>query len=391
MFFSLDVPAPGWIMMGVAVLCAVFLLTVYRSKIHAIYRHSHYCGGLSAAAGVPVSVIVYCDDNPFSLENLLRVLMSQRYSSPFEVIIVNDGSSEAVKDLFNKLSQSHHNLYQTFIPSEAHNLSRRKLAMTLGIKAARNRHVLFLNASSSILSLDWLAAMGRHFAQGKDVVIGYAVYDKENDMSLGKRVRSFDTAADAVAYLSSALSGKPYRGHLENMGLNRDLFFGRKGFSGSLNLHNGIDDIFINEIATADNTGVELSENSIVILKGDKPSRLHRRWKWSHRFTGKYVSKRSRRVFGFSSLLLWLGTISAIAASVISLPNLVPGIALSALGLIMWVVIATTWRKAIVALGGRHLLLTLPWFIMTRPAYNLYYRIVEHRHRHENFTWSKPR
>lgn len=379
-------------MMGVAVLCALFLLTIYRSKIYAVYRHSNRCGELhDGDATVPISVIVYSNDNPSSLGNLLQVLMTQRYSAPFEVIIVNDGSSEAVKDLFNRLSLTHHNLYQTFIPVEAHNLSRRKLAMTLGIKAARNQHLLFLNASSTISSPDWLATMGRHFAEGKDVVIGHAVYDKNDDRAFGKRLRSFDTAADAVTYLSSALSGNPYRGHLENMGLNRNLFFNRKGFSGSLNLHNGIDDIFIDEVATADNTGVELSECSLVILKGDNPKRSHRRWKWSHLFTGRYVSKRNRRIFGFSSMTLWIGTILSIAASVISLPNLLPATVLLVVGLTLWGVMMAAWHKTIIALGGRHLLLTLPWFIMTRPLYDLYYRIVERRHRHENFTWSKPR
>lgn len=379
--------------MGIAAFCAAGLLTVYRQRVAAVYRHSRKCEGdcEDAASALPLSVIVYCNDTPSSLERMLGSLLTQHYSAPYEVIIVNDGSSESVKDVFNRLSLSHHNLYQTFIPSEAHNLSRRKLAMTLGVKAARNKHVLFLNASSTLPSQSWLQKMGRHFAAGKEVVIGYAVYDKDDDTALGKRSRSYDTAADAITYLSAALRGATYRGHLENIGFNRELFFANKGFSRSLNLHNGIDDIFVEEISTPDNSAVELSDDSIVTLTGDKPRTMHRRSKWSHIFTGRFVSKRERRVFGLCSLLLWLGTAAAVAAIIIGLPNLLPAAAMVAVGISVWVTLVVTWRKALIALKARKLFLTLPWLIMMRPIYNTYYRMVERRHRSENFTWSKPR
>lgn len=393
MFFSLDIPVVCWSLLGVATLCAVFLLTYYRGKIAAIYRHSRQCGDMDVddCRAEAVSVIVYCDDNPSGLEKLLKSLMTQRYGAPYEVIVVNDGSSESVKDVFNIMSQEYHNLYQTFIPGEAHNLSRRKLAMTLGVKAARNNHLLFLNSSSTISSPHWLSAMARHFASGKEVVIGHAVYDKSEDLSVGKRLRSFDTAADAVTYLSAALAGRPYRGHLENMGFDRVLFFRRNGFAGSLNLHNGIDDIFIGEIATGDNTAVELSSDSIVTLRGESPRRAHRRWKRAHRFTGKYVPRRERRMFGLCSALLWTGSLTALGSALLSLPNLLPAVVAVIIGAAVWIVVARAWRRTIIALWGRRLALTLPWLVMTRPFYNMYYGLVARRHRHENFTWSKLR
>lgn len=394
MVFSIDISPLCWTLMGVALACAILLSTLYCNRILLVWRHNRrgnatLCDSISGLP--PVSVVVYCNDNPSSLSRLLDTMLSQLYGAPYEIIIVNDGSSESVKDVFNRLSLEHHNLYLTFIPDEAHNLSRRKLAITLGLKAARNRFVLFVDAASSIGSADWLRSMARHFSEGKDIVLGYAAFDRQADAQLGKRLRSFDTVADAVTYLSSALKGHPYRGHLDNLGFNRELFFANKGFSRSLNLHNGADDIFIEEIARPGNVAVELSDASLVTLSGDSPRAFHRRWKWGHIFTGRYVSHRSRYIFSLFSTLLWIGALSSVAAVGVGLPNLLPLAVMAVVCLSLWAVIVLAWRKALRALAGRRLFLTLPWFVMLRPFYNLYYKIVERRHRKENFTWSKPR
>ncbi len=365
-------------------------MTLYRGRVTSVWRHRRDSARMDLPAELPpVSVIVYTEDNPSSLTRQLEILLQQDYPAPFEVIIVNDGSSEDVKDIFNRLSVQYRNLFQTYIPDEAHFLSRRKLAITLGIKGAHYDHVLIVDASSQVNSRRWLKSMARHFADGKDVVLGYAVYDKYDDEKMGKRLRSFDTVADAVTYFSAAISGNPYRGHGGNMGLNRKLFFKYKGFSRSLNLHNGEDDIFISEIANGENCAVELSSESIVMLKDEHPRRVHRRWKWSHVFTGKRVSCRSRMMFGIYSHLAWSHFGAGLGAAIVALPNDVPAAIALLFWVATWVVIALAWRKASRVLKGRKLFMTIPWFVLMRPFYNLYYRIVERRHRKESFTWNK--
>lgn len=393
MVFSFDISTLCWACIAVTAFCAITLSIFYCRKILSVAKHNRRGNSSLADCRVDfpsVSVVVYSNDNPTSLSRLLDSLLSQNYSAPYDVIIVNDGSSEDVKDVFNRLSPHHHNLYITFIPDEAQNLSRRKLAITLGVKASRNKYVLFVDADSSVASPDWLRSMARNFVDS-DIVLGYAAFDPADDDATAKRLRSFDTAADAVTYLSAALTSKPYRGHLENFGFNRELFFANKGFTRSLNLHSGADDIFIEDIAEGHDTAVELSDVSRIILGGDSPRAFHRRWKWEHIFTGRYVSRRARYVFAFFSWLLWGGALSSLAAVLTSFPNLVPLIFVSVIALSFWIYAVLSWRKALKALGSRRLLFTIPWFVMVRPFYNFYFRLVERRHRKENFTWVKSR
>lgn len=382
--------------MGIALFAALIILIFYRRKVARVYRHYMACEKSNDTESDPtmpgVSVIVYCNGEAQALKSLLTQLLEQKYEGDYEVTIVNDGSNEDVKDVYNLLSSKHKNCNLTFIPQDAHYLSHRKLAITLGVKSARFDYVLILDASSRLNGDGWLRGMARHFAQGKAVVIGQAHYDAEQDGGAGSSRRAFDMASEGVTYISAALTGHPYRGHAANIGFARQLFFNTKGFSRSLNLHSGEDDMFISSIVTPENCGVELSEATQVTVDTSKPSNHHLRWKRSHLFTGRKVLKRSRLMMGFYSSTMWVGTASAAAAMALTLPyNFIPTIAMSVVGITVWVLVCNTWKRTIYALTGRSMWLAIPWMVMTQPIYNLYYRISSISNSRDNYTWTIPR
>ncbi|MBP5712258.1 MAG: hypothetical protein J6W77_04550 [Prevotella sp.] len=83
-----------------------------------------------------ISILITAHDNAMELDNHLPTLLSQDYPGIFEVIVVaekGDGSTEDVlkRYLNNRL------LYYTFIPDSSRYMSRKKLMITLGVKAAR--------------------------------------------------------------------------------------------------------------------------------------------------------------------------------------------------------------------------------------------------------------
>lgn len=393
--FSLDFNPIIWLLMSLSLISALILIIFYRRKIARVYRHYTQCQSTEAdlEQTMPgVSVIVYCNGQTEALGRLLNQLFDQQYRGEYEVTIVNDGSNEDVKDVYNLISAHHKNCNLTFIPQDAHYLSHRKLAITLGVKSARYDYVLILDASSLLPGNGWLQGMARHFADGKDVVMGHARYDADEDAGIGSRRRAFDMAAEAVTYLSAALTGHPYRGHAANMGFARQLFFDTKGFSRSLNLHAGEDDMFISSIATPENCGIELSDGSQVTVGTSRPGTHHRRWKRSHIFTGGKVWRRSRLMMGFYSLIFWVGTGCAVAATALSLPYyLIPAIAMTATGVGLWILVCNTWRHTVMALSGRPMWLAIPWMVMTQPFYNLRCRISSIRHSRDNYTWALPR
>jgi glycosyltransferase involved in cell wall biosynthesis len=316
-------------------------------------------------------------------------LLEQEYAPGFEIIVVNEGESEATREIVDTLRIAHHNLYLTYTPDGARNLSRKKLALMLGIKAARNRVVVNTTASVSIQSTHWLETMMRNFTNRHvEVVLGYAV-PEDSDSGLGKRCRAFDTISAGVTWLTSAIAGKPYRGTEFNIAYTRELFFDNKGFSRSLNLRYGDDDIFISEIANSANTVVELSEPSIVRLNFYNHKRalaeLHRR----HEFTGRFISKSSRRLMALGAWLMWLTIGAGIASAILALPNLFAAAIAAVIILTLLITVTLTWRNAMRTLGSRTMFFTLPWLAMTLPIRKALRAMRYRLHKGRNYTWNK--
>lgn len=144
---------------------SAWLLTAYR---HAITMKPGYNDKDNGHTLPPVSVIVYACDNSRRLARMLPEVLAQEYPGEFEVVVVNDGSSASVNDVVTLLQATHSNLRQTFVPVEARNLSRRKLAISLGIKCARHDNLVLTTAACVPASGRWLRLMGRHFVDGRD-------------------------------------------------------------------------------------------------------------------------------------------------------------------------------------------------------------------------------
>lgn len=83
-----------------------------------------------------VSVIVYAQNDAENLVKYLPKILNQAYPE-FEVIVVNDDSTDDSKDILSVLETQYKNLYHTYVPEGSRNLSHKKLAFDPpGIKAA---------------------------------------------------------------------------------------------------------------------------------------------------------------------------------------------------------------------------------------------------------------
>ncbi len=372
--------------------CFIYLLLGFRHYITSVTRKV----ALDNNTPIPdlpdnypsVSVIVYSEDDAQNLEILLPQILEQEYPGLMEVIVVNDGAIGSTKDVIARLEQNYSNLYMTFTPLESRSLSRKKLAITLGIKAARFETVMLTTGNCRISSRTWLKSMMRHFAAGKEIVIGYATPIAAEDATNGiKRRHSFDTVWTAIEYLSWAIAGRPYRGSCHNLAYKRSVFFKNKGFSKSLNLKFGDDDIFVNEVANGDNTATELSTDSIVEIAETNPSAAFKRGKLRYDYTAKKLKTSARLFFSTCSWAWWIALGSAIAVSIIGLPSFIPLIISATLIISLYLTLMIAWKKASVSIGGRPLFLTFPWFMCYHPIFNLYYRIKGYFKRGNNLTW----
>lgn len=337
-----------------------------------------------------VSVIVYANNDGETTEQLLVSILSQELVGAMEVIVVNDGSYDSTRDIVGRLELKYSNLYMTYAPDNSRNLSRRKLALTLGVKAARYDKLVFTTGNAMIPSSLWLQRMTAPMQRGgADVVLGYAYPDAAGRDRGAMRVRAFDSVWEAISWLAPALSGHPTRGIGANLAYRTKLFFDNKGFSNSLNLVDGDDDIFVSEITAGHATAVVLADCAQVGIQDWNPGRRHRLNKLSRRFTGKRIASWPRARMAAGSLMAWVSLLASVAGGYLGWPSAIPAAAAFVLQLCGWIPSMLVWRSTSRALHSRPLMLTVMPLLLWHPFYNLFYAARSRRTRLRNFTWNE--
>lgn len=394
MYISFEIPVILVYILLVALVAAIIAVGYIGVQSKRLALTRQICDSAEANPAsdedyMPASIIVYCQDEADALERLLRSIMAQDYPAETEIIVVNEGESTDVRDTVMLLQSAFPNLYLTHTPDGAHSLSRKKLAITLGVKAARHGVVVLTAIGAEIRSNLWLRDIMRHFRRGGSVelVIGYAAPMPDADEGRGACCRAFDATARGVRWLGAALASKPFRGTEFNLAYTREAFFRNKGFSRSLNLHFGDDDIFVSEIARPGNTAVELSSDSIVgILAHDYSYTMHR-IAMRHIFTEGRISRRPRLWATLSQTATPLALLLPVAAVVLSPLN---AVVVTAAAIIFAATVAgliSYWRRAMRALDvhvlGGSILLFAATYWMRRLVLRLRSCFGQHRY----YTW----
>lgn len=389
--FDFNFPTDTIIIFSVAAALVLLLILIYFRPLwkvtNAIRRQTS--DPAEPSGSIPVSVVIFASDDAESLRHLLPAVLGQKYNGNFEVIVVNEGQSDATAEVVERLKIIHDNLYLTYTPDGARQLSRKKLGLMIGIKAARYPVVVHTTARAEIDSDEWLARMTEPFLNPRtEIVLGHSYLDPKRDRGIGRRSRTFNASADSAVWLASAVMGRPYRGTELNLAYTRDIFFNNRGFSRSLNLKHGDDDIFISEIARPDNTAVVLHKDAMVRSNARNVARAYSEQRSRYNFTGRHIPHTPRLLQGAGALLMWIILGLCIWGALGVWPNLA-GAAVGA-----FIVVSTAiasiiiWRRAINALTGKKMLLTLPWLMLFRPLANCVASAKAMRHRKYNYTWN---
>tara|TARA_R110002050_G_C8963043_1_gene514770 strand:- start:14180 stop:15337 length:1158 start_codon:yes stop_codon:yes gene_type:complete len=208
----------------------------------------------------PVSVIIASRDDAHMLREHLPLVMNQK-GVTYEVIVVDDCSLDDTVDVLREYSEKYTNFRTSKLVESREFEGGKKYAVTMGIKAAKYAHLVFIDADCYPNSEYWLQTMARGL-MFKKVVLGYGPFKKEKGF-LNKIIR-FDTYKIALQYLSYSLSGIPYMGVGRNLAYQSFLYFDAKGFTSHLNVVSGDDDLFINEVSNSKNTGIEIATDAHV-------------------------------------------------------------------------------------------------------------------------------
>lgn len=231
----------------------------------------------------PVSVVIISHDNAPELEKHLPAFLSQKYDADYQVIVVADKSDSETDDVIKRFSSDPH-LYATFMPLSSRYISRKKLAITLGIKAAKNPWVIVTDAWCMPESDEWLHSFASHLDDSSDVVLGYTRYEEDAPSNY-----HFENIVNASINLRSAQKESAYGSASRLVAIKKDIFLEGDGFLGNLKYMRGEYDFLVNKFGGDGRTSTAFTPSAF--LSEDTP--FSKRWSENHLFainTGRHLN-----------------------------------------------------------------------------------------------------
>lgn len=297
------------------VICAVLVVLALLSSFLDTFFRKVRAGGDGPSGPAtpcrPVSVIVVADNNAEDLGANLDSLLSQDYEPGYEVIVVVDKDEDGTGD-FLKAYGKRPNLYTTFVPDSSRYMSRRKLAITLGVKAAKNELILLTDATCRPVSDKWISVMASRLDEGTDIVMGYSNYIHEAGL-----FKVFYRFHCEYSNFREACNGAAYGMAGNNIMFRKDVFMAGNGFQGNLKYLRGEYGFLVNKYAGHGNAAVETN------CEGRVEDRVPTRKEWHsvnlfYRETRRHLDRSfsHRLAFNLDMLSLYAGLVAGAGSAV---------------------------------------------------------------------------
>ena len=303
---------------------------------------------------LPVSVIISARNEAKNLSVFLSAVLTQDYPD-YEVILINDCSSDGSDVLLMDMQAKYPRLKVVTITEHDRFKTGKKFALTLGIKAAANEHLLFTDADCLPASDQWIRLMARNFNGQTEIVLGYSPYQRAAGV-MNAFIR-FETLKTGINYLSAALGGDAYMGIGRNMAYTKTLFFKSKGFASHMHVLSGDDDLFVNQNATADNVQIEIDANAFTYSPAKTTYSSWYRQKKRHMGPGKLYKGKHRTMLTFDALSGFVFYLLLIMSFIFKFE---PLLALALFGL-RWAIQLLIYSKIFKKLNAKDLLFYLPF------------------------------
>lgn len=265
----------------------------------------------------PLSVIVAARNEEDNLRAHLQHWMEQDYPN-FELILVNDCSSDDSWVYLEEQRNRYPNLKIVTLYEEPNHPKGKKFALTMGIKAAAQEHLVFIDADCIPASKNWLRYMASGYYKKKEIVLGFGGFTQKSGML--NKFQQFETVQTALNYLSFANGGNPYMGVGRNLSYKKDMFFNKKGFIKHINHPSGDDDLFVNQNSTRKNTSIRFHPESFTISEPKATWSDWKRQKVRHVSSSKFYKGKHKIALFWNAAALYLLLTATIGAAFLLWP-----------------------------------------------------------------------
>ena len=142
------------------------------------------------------SIVMAVNNQADELRSELPSLLTLPYDD-YEVVVVDESSTDDTADVLKQQKADHKNLYTTFLPKYPFQNNPRRLAFTIGVKAAKKDWIVFTDVTTLPPSETWLEELSAYACSPSVLLLGY-VNRKNGDI----RLETFDDIDRARSIIS---------------------------------------------------------------------------------------------------------------------------------------------------------------------------------------------
>lgn len=236
-----------------------------------------------------ISLLIIAHEEHEKLSLHLPALLSQE-GAVYEVVVVDMNSEDDTLVLLKSLEEHYPHLQHLSLPVSARDISRERLALHLGMRAAKFSHVLVLNVGIEAPSPHWLADIENRWRTDCDIML------IPTQRTRSKRLGDYFTAGHEAwrnkLHQRQALRKNIFRAGTAIVGLNKEIFLTHNSPAQHLALKTGALDIFVSHVANRYNT-ILLDEKELFPIE-DNDNNLYL-WRQRRLFdveTRKHLSRK---------------------------------------------------------------------------------------------------
>lgn len=260
-----------------------------------------------------ITVLVLANNNAQALDTNLSIILTQDYAPGYEVIVVGEKGDLPTEAVVEQYAHRGH-LYATYIPHRSLFMSKSKLAVALGVKAAHNEWIVMVNAECRPQSDVWLKTLASRMDSDANLVMGYSNYDSE-----ARGYYRFARLRTMCYMLRRAVGSVAYRTNGTNIAFRRSEFIAQEGYRGNLQLVNGEYDFIINKYAQPGQTRVVTAEDAWIREDSPTSKQWHDR-DICYAHIRKFLSRSTapRTLFNFDMTMMYANYAALVASIVLS-------------------------------------------------------------------------
>ena len=139
-----------------------------------------------------VTVLIAARNEEVNLNRCLPTVLQQDYPADrFEVIVIDDRSSDGTAEVVRELARRHDNLDLLQVRDVDPEIAPKKRALSLGVDRASGEIILTTDADC-VVTPEWISTMVRHFEPDVGFVAGYNPYEVDPGSGMWQKILALD-------------------------------------------------------------------------------------------------------------------------------------------------------------------------------------------------------